>query len=453
VNITAAGVHTVSFRVASMFTGAQFQLKSGSNVLATLTVPNTGNFQSWQTITAEVNLSAGQQTLRIQTTTANGGWNLNWWKIHCIANPICSGSSHIEGENYSAMNGIQTENTSDVGGGQNVGWQDNEDWMDYSVNIASTGTYTISFRVASMFTGAQFQLKNGNTVLATMTVPNTGNFQSWQTITTEVNLSAGLQTLRIQTTAANGGWNLNWWEINCTNNPTTCSGSSHIEGENFSSMNGIQTESTSDVGGGLNVAWQDDNDWMDYSVNIAATGTYTVRFRVASMFTGAQFQLKNGSNVLATMTVPNTGNFQSWTTITSQVSLSAGQQTLRIQTTAANGGWNLNWWEINCDNISIAPPGLVMQEPIPILTGKNGLQMFPNPASDRANLRVNYADMGRMRIEIVDSYGSIRKTFQVQKGNTGAIETPLALYGLPSGVYFVRVIINNRIGITRLIKR
>jgi endoglucanase len=187
-----------------MFTGAQFQLKSGSNVLATMTVPNTGNFQSWQTITAQINLPAGTQTLRIQTTAANGGWNLNWWEISCAENN-CSGSSHIEGEDYSAMNGIQLENTSDVGGGQNVAWQDDGDWMDYSVNIATAGTYTVQFRVASMFTGAQFQLKSGSNVLATITVPNTGNFQSWQTINTQINLPAGAQTLRIQTTACT------WW--------------------------------------------------------------------------------------------------------------------------------------------------------------------------------------------------------------------------------------------------
>ena len=130
---------------------------------------------------------------------------------------------------------------------------------------------------------------------------------------------------------------------------------------------------------------------MNYSVNIAATGTYTVRFRVASMFTGAQFQLKSGSTVLATMTVPNTGNFQSWQTITTQVTLSAGVQTLRIQTTAANGGWNLNWWEINCDDMQTARPVVVVRERGQIPARKNDLQIFPNPTSDRATLKINHA--------------------------------------------------------------
>ena len=58
-----------------------------------------------------------------------------------------------------------------------------------------------------------------------------------------------------------------------------------IEAENFIAMSGIQTEATADIGGGLDVGWQDNNDWMDYSVNVSSSGIYTANFRVASMFT------------------------------------------------------------------------------------------------------------------------------------------------------------------------
>jgi hypothetical protein len=214
-----------------MFNGPQFQLRNSSGaVLTTVTVPNTGSFQKWQTVSASVYLPAGQQTLRIVTTNANGGWNINWWEILASGGttsdptpapaPSPSVTSiKIEAETYSNMNGIQTEPTSDAGGGLNVGWQDNNDWMDYSVNLASAGTYTVNFRVATMFNGPQFQLRNSNgAVLATVTVPNTGSFQKWQTVSASVYLPAGQQTLRIVTTNANGGWNINWWEI--TNNAT-----------------------------------------------------------------------------------------------------------------------------------------------------------------------------------------------------------------------------------------
>jgi endoglucanase len=113
----------------------------------------------------------------------------------------------VQAENYSAMSGIQTETCSE--GGLNVGWIDNGDWMDYLVNPTTTGSYTINLRVASTGTTGACQIKQGTTVLATVTIPNTGGWQNWTTVSTTVTLSAGSKTIRLQATGA--GWNINWW--------------------------------------------------------------------------------------------------------------------------------------------------------------------------------------------------------------------------------------------------
>lgn len=114
----------------------------------------------------------------------------------------------IEAESYAAMNGIQTETTSDTGGGLNVGWIAAGDWMDYSVNVQSAGTYTVEYRVASTATTGQIQLRSGSSTLATTAVPNTGGWQTWQTVATTATLSAGTQTLRVY--AGGGDFNINW---------------------------------------------------------------------------------------------------------------------------------------------------------------------------------------------------------------------------------------------------
>jgi uncharacterized protein YjdB len=121
----------------------------------------------------------------------------------------------IEAENYSAMSGIQTETTTDTGGGLNVGWVESGDWMDYAINPSQSGTYTLNIRVASPNSNTQLQVKNGNTVLATLAIPNTGGWQTWQTVTTNINLTAGNQTLRVTTagTATGSLWNLNWLDF------------------------------------------------------------------------------------------------------------------------------------------------------------------------------------------------------------------------------------------------
>lgn len=261
----------------------------------------------------------------------------------------------IQAEGYASMNGIQTENTSDTGGGQNVGWIDANDWMDYNVNVSSAGSYTVSFRVASGASGGSLQLRSGSNVLATATISGTGVWQNWTTVTATANLSAGNQTLRLY--ASTGGYNVNWVQFTAnttTPPPTTFAIPGTVQAESYSSMNGIQTENTSDTGGGQNVGWIDANDWMDYSVNVSTAGSYTVNFRVASGTTGGQLQLRSGSNVLTTVTVAGTGGWQNWTTITATATLSAGTQTLRLF--AATGGYNVNWVQFTQGGTTPPPP-------------------------------------------------------------------------------------------------
>ena len=69
----------MQYRVASQGTTGQIQLKSGSAVLATTSVPNTGGWQNWQTISATASLSAGQSTLRVHASGT--GFNLNWFSF------------------------------------------------------------------------------------------------------------------------------------------------------------------------------------------------------------------------------------------------------------------------------------------------------------------------------------------------------------------------------------
>ncbi|EAR08305.1 cellulase family glycosylhydrolase [Reinekea blandensis] len=120
----------------------------------------------------------------------------------------------IEAEDMSNMLGIQIETCSDIGGGENVGYMDPDDFLEYSIDVAEAGTYDIAYRVASGggSSGDQaFQIMVNGTVLDTQSVPDTGDWQNWQTITGTVGLAAGVQTLRIQ--VLGGSWNLNWLDL------------------------------------------------------------------------------------------------------------------------------------------------------------------------------------------------------------------------------------------------
>ena len=64
----------------------------------------------------------------------------------------------IQAEDYSAMDGIQTETSSDVGGGSNIGYVDSGDWVEYKINVASAGSYFVEYRVASLGGSSGFEV-------------------------------------------------------------------------------------------------------------------------------------------------------------------------------------------------------------------------------------------------------------------------------------------------------
>jgi carbohydrate binding protein with CBM6 domain len=73
-------------------------------------------------------------------------------------------------------------------------------------------------------------------------------------------------------------------------------------------------------------------EWLNYSVDVISAGNYDLDVRVASAGAGGTFHIEiNGMNKTGPMTVPNTGSWQTWTTIRCPaVPLSAGPQVWRV---------------------------------------------------------------------------------------------------------------------------
>jgi hypothetical protein len=122
----------------------------------------------------------------------------------------------VEAESYTAMQGVQKAYTNDGGSGQCVGYIDTGDWMAFPVvTIPLTGSYVVEYRVASPNGGGTLQLRSNKTgtphVYGTVSIPNTGGWENWQTVSHTVSLNAGSNAFVIA--AVVGGWNLNWFRI------------------------------------------------------------------------------------------------------------------------------------------------------------------------------------------------------------------------------------------------
>lgn len=117
-----------------------------------------------------------------------------------------------------------------------------------------------------------------------------------------------------------------------------------VEAEDYVQMSGVQIEATGD--GGRAVSYLDANDSMVWDVTIPAAGIYTVQYRVASPEGKGIMQIEKagGSVIFGTIKTPKTGGWQTYTTITHQVTLPAGP--LRLSINVREAGFNLDWFKL-----------------------------------------------------------------------------------------------------------
>jgi hypothetical protein len=178
-------------------------------------------------------------------------------------------------------------------------------------------------------------------------------------------------------------------------------------------MSGIQLENTSDTGGGQNVGWIDANDWMVYpAVNIPSSGTYTIQYRVASANGGGNVQLERagGSAVFGSMAVPNTGGWQTWTTISQNVTLPAGSVSFGIK--ANTGGFNLNWFSVK------TPGAREAIAEVPVETNEDIIVAYPNPTTGKTTIAVNLLTAGHTNISVSGVLGE--RVAQLHDGHLSA---------------------------------
>jgi len=243
VNVATAGAYAIAFRVASAAavgtTGGSFHLQNaaGVNLTGAVNATGTGGWQTWTTVNATATLPAGQQVLTV--VQDSGGYNLNSLSFAGASSgeaPFGGTPAAIPGtiqcEDYDVggegvayhdsdaansggqhrTDGVDVETCGDAGGGFDIGWTNAGEWLRYTVNVATAGTRTVSFRVASVAavgTAAgsfHLQTPSGTNLSGTINVPGTGGWQTYTTITASITLPAGQQILELFEDT--GGYNL-----------------------------------------------------------------------------------------------------------------------------------------------------------------------------------------------------------------------------------------------------
>jgi len=315
--------------------------------------------------------------------------------------PLIIKTGFYEGESFTAMNGVQVINNQDVDKGLEVGYIDNSgDWVDYNINVYAAGTYGLQLRVAAAFAGASVQVKNSSgDVLATITIPSTGDFQNW--ITTApvlVTLPAGSQTVRLE--SVNGTpWGLNWLQFSTVESPLP------VKFVYFNSQckNGI-----------VNLEWK------------TAQEQNTMNFAVQRSKDGVNWVEIGGTTAAGQSTQERSYAFQ-------DKNPSSGNMYRIIEYDFTGKSTISSIVKSSCSSKYI-------------------VSLYPNPSSGNSALNINLEQSTKLTLQIVDNKGAIvqRSQIQLPAGNT---TIPLNMNNYPSGVYNVNVQYNSEMKTIKLIKK
>jgi hypothetical protein len=272
--------------------------------------------------------------------------------------------------------------TTDASGSYNVKSVRAGEWLAYTVNIAAAGTYAVDFRISSSGTGGTVRLSvDGADVSGAIALPTTGGWDTYQTVRRDgITLPAGTHVLRL-TIDANGSTgaaaDINWLNVSAPAAPpppsTAYTGTpvpvpNRIEAENYdrggeglayhdttagNSTGAYRTDDvdirvTSDSSGSYNIKSVRAGEWLEYSVNVVAGGTYTLDLRMASLGGGGTVYLTvDGSNVTGPIVLPDTGSWNTWQTVSKAgVTLPAGLHKVRLVVSANGPGGtaaDINW--------------------------------------------------------------------------------------------------------------
>ncbi len=168
----------------------------------------------------EVVNGSTEENANISQYTDNDQICGRWALVAVTETESTSWSTTIEAEDYSYYSGVEIEDCDE--GGENVGYIETGDWMSYSdIEIPYSGTYTVSYRVASESTGGQLSLDyaSGDVILDYADISATGDWQTWTTVSNTVSLDAGTYDFGIY--AQEGGWNFNWFSFTLISEKST----------------------------------------------------------------------------------------------------------------------------------------------------------------------------------------------------------------------------------------
>ena len=385
VEIAKAGMYTMKNLVSSP-TGSSFFIEiNGIDVSGSISVPNTGSYDIYTEITNYVALSRGLYEMTFKT---DGNMNIDNFKFedgvgylngypHIIPGKIEAEEYDFGGEGVAYHDdgtkdgdlGFRPGNNVDVNSGEGstgyfVGWTNNGEWINYTIQAKMTGTYNVTCHVSSNNGSGSFLLSiDGQNV--NVMVPNTGSYGTYTDVTVPIYITAGVHVMKFST---NGNHNIDYFNFEYIYSGTpfkTLLVPGIIEAEDFDKGGegvawhdtnnntysgyrenmGVKFDNWNDPGKPTNVAGISDGEWLRYTIKVTQAGVYDINCYVATPNNGGSFRLyfpfESGMPDTGEINVPNTGAWNSWQQLTlKDIWLPIGEYCMEIA--IQTGNFNLD---------------------------------------------------------------------------------------------------------------
>lgn len=400
VNVANSAVYEVHVRVASGVNGGRFHFEVGEADISTpYQTSGTNGWQNWETVVIpNVILDASDRKLKFYMD--EGGFNLGSFEF------------------------IETGATTTIPTAFVAAGTRGEQTVQLNVNkLLATALSSVpaGFEISvdgNIIPITSIVIDPDNSRIIHFTVDHTFDFRQ------SIKISyTGDQILATDGTALNG-----FTLENVTNNlPAFYQVPGRVEAEGYFFQSGVQLENTSDIGGGENIGFLDPGDYLDYEIDVATSGTYQVDYRTASETSDGAIELQliddeQNPVVLHSPSFALTGGWQTWTTTSESLELSAGRHKIRMLIKQAP--FNVNWFEFFLTTTSTKTAGN---------ESFTTVKVFPNPSNSVFQLEAALTEVKDVQIAVFNVNQQL--IYAKPLGKVSTLQEVISLAPFPNGFY------------------
>lgn len=227
---------------------------------------------------------------------------------------------------------------------------------NYSASSSSQYTITLRYtRKASMNPSVDIDV-NGSRQTVSLSETAGGEFS---TSSFTANLQSGGNTIALITNADGESADIDWIEFGGDNDPPQDDDSSITLQENEAGFCNVDGAVTTDHSGYTGSGFADTENVLgngiDYKVN-ASAGQATIEIRYANGSTSDRPAdiLVNGNVAVSGLSMPATGAWASWSSVTANINLASGTNSISIKSTTGNGLGNIDYLKVTGQSVSTA---------------------------------------------------------------------------------------------------